>query len=205
MEYAGRCADVLVSIFRNDSIDLRERPLESRIAGTSAADDGAGSAANMRLKLALVRVLWTTMIGVLPVSSISGAWKPMIKFLVRHQDALVPSSEEQSDDENEALSEWSQFCAQVAALASSPEITNLIWGHNWEWDAKARARAWRGYARGWSEDAKGSWSEAASILALPFRYASCDSHVSSANDTRLTGWILHGICRTPTSLHGAVF
>ncbi|KAL5524821.1 hypothetical protein ACEPAF_9967 [Sanghuangporus sanghuang] len=172
-EYASQCAEVLISIFTNESIDLRERLDDAKFASTSSvktlAECDVSAAANMRLKLRLVRALWTAMVDILPASSTGGAWKPMIKFLVRHQDVLVPSSEEESDDENEALSEWSQFCAQVAALASSPEITNLIWEHTWEWDTKMRARAWRGYTRGWVDGAKGSWREATGILGLPFR------------------------------------
>ncbi|KAL5512693.1 hypothetical protein ACEPAG_2959 [Sanghuangporus baumii] len=172
-EYASQCAEVLISIFANESIDLRERPDDAKFASTSSVrtltECDASSAENMRLKLRLVRALWTAMVEILPTSSTAGAWKSMIKFLVRHQDVLVPSSEEESDAENEALSEWSQFCAQVAALASSPEITNLIWEHTWEWDTKMRARAWRGYTRGWADGAKGSWREATSILGLPFR------------------------------------
>ncbi|EJC98994.1 uncharacterized protein FOMMEDRAFT_148951 [Fomitiporia mediterranea MF3/22] len=178
LEYVGQCAEVLISIFTNEAIDLHDQSHEgdsddtliagSAEEGNKATDTGAGSAANQRLKLMLVRALWAATLSVLPTSSVMGAVKPMIRFLVKHQPELVPSTGNEIDHKDEALSEWSQFCAQVAA-ATSMDITRVIWEHDWEWDDKTRARAWRGYARGWVEDSKGSWRDAATILGIPFR------------------------------------
>lgn len=181
VEYASQCADVLISVFTNKAIDLRERPSEhgSENASSSATltnegieilDGDVGCAGNQRLKLMLVRTLWIASVENLPESCLIGAVKPMISFLVKSHRVLVPSTDSASGDEDEALSEWSQFCAQVAT-AIPIGITKLMWENDWEWDDTARARAWRSYARGWAEDSRGSWREAATILGLPFMYA----------------------------------
>ncbi|KAI5123177.1 hypothetical protein M0805_000877 [Coniferiporia weirii] len=185
--FAEQCADVLISILTNNAIDLREQgedpetptstpaESESTVVGTSEGKDAvgdAGSAANMRFKLMLVRILWAAAIGVLPAGSRKYAVKPMLRYLVQEHRVLVPSNDTDTDeDKDEALSEWAQFCAQVVAL-SATNITPALWARNWGWDGRTTARAWRGYARGWAEDSRGSWKGAAAVLGLPFRKVS---------------------------------
>ncbi|THH07269.1 hypothetical protein EW145_g3491 [Phellinidium pouzarii] len=175
--FADQCAIVLTSILTNESIDLRERADDSKalesessingVQKVGGAKRGTCTAANLRSKLALVRVLWAATISVLPAQSWKWAVKPMLRFLVQKYPYLVSSSDE-DEDEDEALSEWAQLCAQVTAL-SPTDITVGLWTRNWGWDERERARAWRGYARGWAEDWQGSWKGAATILGLPFR------------------------------------
>ncbi|KAH8113541.1 hypothetical protein DFH11DRAFT_1599209 [Phellopilus nigrolimitatus] len=199
--FAEQCSKVLTSILSNKAVDLREvpdyrevkapssdsAPVKNDAGKSEIADDGACSAANMRLKLALVRALWAAAMGALPASSLRWTVKPMLRLLVQKHHELAPPAESDGVVEDEAsaaaLSEWAQLCAQVAAVGST-EMTPAIWGRKWEWDETMRARAWRGYARGWAEDSRGSWKGAAIVLGLPFR----NDQPWDMSDADLSAW-----------------
>ncbi len=154
---AESCAETLINIMSNTKIDLREN------LGKSDEPAGPLSAAALFLKLKTIRVLWSTACGVLSSKTIRHAIKPMIRFLVSNFTRLVPS-----DDMNgTTLSEWATLVAQVATMGSD-DTARVLWTTDWDWNEKTRAHVWRSFARGWTEDGRGSWRGAAIILSLPF-------------------------------------
>ena len=158
--FAEQCARHLGSIFANPEIDLREGQHDG---------DPTTSPSNIVFKLGLVRTLWSALVGILPANAQSSAAKHILRFLVEERDDFVQRyGDEASDKDEEALSEWAQLIAQVAAVTHC-DFTSQFWSLEFNWDDRSRARAWRAYVRGWTEDGRGSWEGATVLLGRPFR------------------------------------
>lgn len=132
-------------------------------------DDSLASPTNIIFKFQLVRSLWSTLVSILPSYAQGSAAKPIVRFLVEKQDLFIQRvGDDASEQDEETLSEWSQLIAQVAA-GSGSDFTNQFWSLDFDWDDRSRARVWRAYMRGWTEDGRGSWEGATVLLGQPFR------------------------------------
>ena len=120
----------------------------------------------MKLRLVMVRSLWSAACTILPASARKLTVRKLLRTLIGDYANLVPSD----DPEGVVMNEWSQLCSQIATECDETEVAKFWENENeFDWDLQRRSSAWRGFARGWSEDCRGSWRGAAIILSLPFK------------------------------------
>ena len=109
--------------------------------------DPITSSDNVVFKFALVRSLWSALVGILPSYAHGNAAKTLVRFLVEKREMFVQNiSEDASEKDKEALSEWAQLVAQVVAVSSSG-FTKQFWSIEFGWDDRSLARVWRAYVR----------------------------------------------------------
>lgn len=124
---------------------------------------------NVVFKFALVRSLWSALVGIFPSYAHGSAAKTLVRFLVEKRDMFVQNiCDDASEKDKEALSEWAQLVAQVVAV-SSIGFTKQFWSIEFGWDDRSLARVWRGYVRGWTDEGRGSWEGAMVLLGRPFK------------------------------------
>jgi hypothetical protein len=172
-----RAVAIIIAVIQDLDLDLTAK-VESPSSGPpSPSKNSTGgsqisvacvpaSRSNATLKLAVARDLWSITRAIFPNALLNGAGEKLLATLVRNETELI-------DDQDNARTQWSYFCAEVLLICGVDEMS-LFWAIEVEirkrrnWTPTVRRLVWGSLVEKWTANGPRSWEGAVVLLGVPF-------------------------------------